>query len=328
MIEQLINYLRDTLGVTLTAWLWDQKGRLPFFLQDSYSYYVTELDGLDLVLMVDNGREQHSPAMIRKHMDLVRNIVGGEAIYVHKFVSALDRKRLIGQRVSFIVPGNQLYCPMLGMDLRENFRQKSKAVQVFSPATQGLALYWLYNNYSKDDNRDTVTEMAKILGYSKMTMSRAFKEIGTALDTVQDDNFAIHEVDNGEWDRGRWEKLRSFWRSPIKKGCYLLKDCLDHDLFYKAGLMALADYTMLAEPSHEIYAIGQQEWTLCGLIKDTVDVTLPDEQVVEVQVWSYSPRLFANEQLVDPLSLYLSLRDNKDERVESALNELLEQVKW
>jgi hypothetical protein len=32
---------------------------------------------------------------------------------------------LIEQKVSFIVPGNQLYLPDLGLDLREYFRQRA-----------------------------------------------------------------------------------------------------------------------------------------------------------------------------------------------------------
>jgi hypothetical protein len=36
-------------------------------------------------------------------------------------------------------------------------------------------------------------------------------------------------------------------------------------------------------------------------------------------VWSYKPELFAKERVVDRLSLYLSLKDNEDERVQAAL---------
>jgi len=48
----------------------------------------------------------------------------------------------------------------------------------------------------------------------------------------------------------------------------------------------------------------------------------------ELEVWSYSPGLFANGKIVDPFSLYLSLRDIKDERIESAMEKMMESVEW
>jgi hypothetical protein len=47
-----------------------------------------------------------------------------------------------------------------------------------------------------------------------------------------------------------------------------------------------------------------------------------------VEVWSYPPKATADGPVVDRLSLYLSLRGTADERVEVALNQLLEDMKW
>jgi len=44
---------------------------------------------------------------------------------------------------------------------------------------------------------------------------------------------------------------------------------------------------------------------------------------LEIEVWSYAPILFAKDKLVDRLSLYLSLKESKDERVEAALEEMM-----
>jgi len=46
-------------------------------------------------------------------------------------------------------------------------------------------------------------------------------------------------------------------------------------------------------------------------------------------VWKYNPELLIGELLssasvVDPLSLYLSVQDKKDERIEMALEQILE----
>ncbi len=47
-----------------------------------------------------------------------------------------------------------------------------------------------------------------------------------------------------------------------------------------------------------------------------------------IEKWRYRPKVLTHDQAVDRLSLYLALRDEHDERIEVALGELLEGVKW
>ncbi|MDD2466829.1 MAG: hypothetical protein PHI97_22775 [Desulfobulbus sp.] len=329
LIEQLITYLRDVLNVTLVVQPWGESGRLPFFLQDSYTYYHTDLYGLQLLLMVDNGDEEHSPATVRKHIDLVREKHVGEVIYVGGRVTASNRRRLIEQNVPFIVPGNQLYCPLLAIDLREHFRQRRKKVHVFSPATQALALYWIYNHNDKNDERGSPTEMAKVLGYSKMTMSRAFQEVDVALEEVFADKWRRGEIKQEIKGKELWLALQPYWRSPVNQRYYLPRNDMDRSLGVRAGLSALAGYSMLAESSREVFAVSQSEWKVFRQKSQSIVFDRPDALTFEMEVWAYSPHLLSQQgNLADPLSLYLSLQESKDERIQSALDELLEGVKW
>ena len=45
-------------------------------------------------------------------------------------------------------------------------------------------------------------------------------------------------------------------------------------------------------------------------------------------LWRYDPTLLSEEDVADRLSLYLSLKDNPDERIEGALRELMEGIRW
>jgi hypothetical protein len=51
-----------------------------------------------------------------------------------------------------------------------------------------------------------------------------------------------------------------------------------------------------------------------------------DFDSAEIQLWRYSPAGTATDELVDPLSLWLSLENTTDERIEMARDDLLEQV--
>ena len=46
------------------------------------------------------------------------------------------------------------------------------------------------------------------------------------------------------------------------------------------------------------------------------------------EIWSYDPKRLAKPPTVDPLSLFLSLRDSVDERIHLQLETLMEEVKW
>jgi len=75
-----------------------------------------------------------------------------------------------------------------------------------------------------------------------------------------------------------------------------------------------------------VYAIGLEEYRQTDIPK-RYHLSPIDEADFELEIWNYNPKLFSENERVDPFSLYLSLRDTKDERVETALEELMEKIK-
>ena len=94
-------------------------------------------------------------------------------IYVQSILSSFNRKRLIEQHIPFIIPGNQMYLPHFGIDLREHFRKiHSKKQKSFSPGTQTVVIYALLR---ETDEKLTPSALADKLGYTFMTMTRALR---------------------------------------------------------------------------------------------------------------------------------------------------------
>ena len=44
------------------------------------------------------------------------------------------------------------------------------------------------------------------------------------------------------------------------------------------------------------------------------------------EIWNWDPELLAKKDMVDPVSLYLSMRDYTDDRTQIALDELLKEI--
>ena len=325
LADNIKSYLDETLGVSVEPEKWEGASRLPHFLRDGYAFFIVALLETPCLLMVPRDEGETTPATIRKHMAQVQDKWPDAVVYVPSSVSAYSRRRLIEQKVPFVVPGNQMYLPPLGIDLREHFRKVRSAPITFSPSTQAVVLHELL--YGKGESY-TPSGMASRLGYTVMTLTRAFDELEAASlgEVVKEGRELVLRF--GDTGKALWEKAQQFLRSPVKRRSYIRppRTKVPH---WVAGLTALARYSMLAPPARPVYALTYEDWKSLKQHDDLAEMAIPiDPDVWEIEVWSYSPRLFAEDEKVDRLSLYLSLRDSQDERVESALEEMLEAVAW
>ena len=274
--------------------------------------------------MLDSTGTERAPAALRKHMGMVQAKRDDEIIYVCPKLTAYNRKRLVAQKVPFIVPGNQMYLPMLGIDFREHFRRLHKKPETLSPSAQVLLIRTLFR--VGEDVR-TPKDIAARLGYSAMTMTRAFNELGAAQLV---DVFSIGKERHlrlAGTPQDTWIKAQPLLRSPVKKRfCILRIEVASQGL--RAGFTALAEYTLLTPPARATVALSQKDWLSLRKQHEIIEVPEQDPNALEIEVWSYSPGQFADGDLVDPLSLYLSLRDSDNERVEASLEELMDKVTW
>jgi DNA-binding MarR family transcriptional regulator len=318
--SQLKRYLHETLGAEVNPTPWHKGKRLPFFLRNLYTFFEIQLLDASCLLMLDRNEQEQSPATVRKHMDQVQVKWDGEVVYVRARVTAYNRKRLIEHNLPFVVPGNQMYLPMLGIDLREHFKKLRAETHKFSPSTQALVIYVLLHGTTK--RIFTPAETAGFLGYSAMTMTRAFDELESA---DLGDIFLEGRkrcVRFTESAKDIWGKVHPFLRSPVKKRLHIKP--LNADLpGPRAGLTALADYTMLAEPVKPVIALSREDWKSLKQSHRVNEFPSPEPGALEIEVWSYAPSLFAKGNVVDRLSLYLSLKESQDERVEAALEEMM-----
>jgi hypothetical protein len=89
----------------------------------------------------------------------------------------------------------------------------------------------------------------------------------------------------------------------------------------------LARASALADPPWSSYALSPLQWK--AAMRASIE-TLPEQLpgACAWQLWHYDPALAANSDIVDPLSLTLSLQDEVDERVQKALEELRGTFPW
>jgi len=325
LLQNFEKYLSENLGIAPRLKPWEQKNGLPYFLRDLYKLYECELLSQPWLVMAVRAEEKATPATIRKHIGQLQKKWEHEVLYLTSTLSTYNRKRLIEQKIAFVVPGNQMYLPTLGIDLREYIRNlRTTKKKKFSPSTQIVLLALLYDWPGEGV---TPSQLAERLGYTSMTMTRAFDEIEAAGLAAVSMEWRERVLRFTEDKKSVWEKSLKQLRSPVSKQ-FKVHGMSSYDSFFYSGESALARFSMLAEPPYPVVAVSNEQWK--AMLLNTAVTVLPmfEPGATEIEVWKYPPELFARGGRVDPLSLYLSLSDTKDERIELALDTLMEEFPW
>ena len=175
IITSLKKYLIEVLGIEPEIKENLSPKGLPFYLLDLYKFYTIQLLNQKFLLIrnIDKS-EKLTPAKIEKQINLIKEKLNIEVIYLIEALENFNRKRLIEYKIPFIVPNNQLYIPDLKLDLREHFIQIRNPKERLGPASQAVFL-WLLNN--KTYEKISLSKIAKKLNYSNMTLTRVINEL-------------------------------------------------------------------------------------------------------------------------------------------------------
>lgn len=324
LIQKLEDYLKETLGISVEAVIWEGNGGLPFYLKDRYRFKQIDLFNHRIVLMIAQYPEEETPATVKKHQFVVQDTANIEVVYVNDRVTSYNRKRLIEHKIPFIIPGNQMYLPMLAIDLREHFRNNRVANRKLSPSTQTVVFHALITG---NEGPFTPTGLSDVLGYTPMTLTRAFDE----LESIEIGHVKIEGRERRLMldmkPQELWDEVKEYLRNPIKRRIWIEPQHFSIQ-GVKAGLSALSDYTMLAEPQQETFAFSLEEWKVVKLQDKIMEVPANEPEAHQIEIWAYPPKLFATNNVVDRFSLYACLKDEPDERVQSMLDKMLEDNKW
>lgn len=329
LLMALTNYLSDLgiAGINLQS-PDEAKRQLPLFLTSSYDIRTATLFNKCFVLLLSNGNSL-TPSTAYKHADMVRSSLGHEVIFVLEDMKSFDRRRWVEQRLPFIVPGKYFYCPMHLVDFRESARHRiHKANQdsnVLSASAQALLLAYLQHAPACAN----LSEWATYLHYTRMTVSRARKELEAhALCHVQSTgkSMAIEFPDDKQ---ALWERALPLLQDPVvrRKEIVLLKPTGLRLL--RAGISALADLTMLADDPIPTYAMSSSAYNAAFEAGNITESPGTGGADALIEHWRYAPAILAPEgHTVDRLSLYLSLRNNPDERVQGQLADMMKGIPW
>jgi hypothetical protein len=320
--QQTVRYLNQVLGGEAVRMARGRSiAQLPYFLQETYEVLPGELLGQPIMLACVKGHRPLAAQQVDQHVQRLRELLHAPVIIALPEIAPGERKQLIAHGVAFVVPDRQLFAPQMGMILTERFGAEPRREQeLFSPATQAL-LIWFLNHHPVTETWHPFDEAAA-LGYAGMTATRAIREL------LQFNLFELEVRGRAKYlklnstRRELWQRAKSHLRTPVLRTLWTYEKRIVQVTGARwAGESALAQLTMLSEPHQQTVALtaeAEQRAKQAGIFFEPREIA----DGIAVQVWRYEPCMRAKEKTVDPLSLWLSLRDIRDDRIQMALDEL------
>ncbi|MDR2914294.1 MAG: hypothetical protein LBV74_05625, partial [Tannerella sp.] len=282
-----------------------------------FDYYAAIFNHQDLCIIQAKNNESLTPLKYRKITEQIESITGMPVVILIESLAYYERERLINQGVYFIVSDKYAFLPALVSNVK--VKEKGKQSVKLIPAAQYILLYYLLSN---DGKAFSIRELEAILPYNYLAISRAIINLeDLRLCEASKDDTRTKIIHFG-YKRELWEKSQKHLSSPVKKILY--SDSVPEGDFSISGINALSRYSHLNPEQYGSVAIWDRMFSESFALHNEI------EGNYKIEIWKYPVFMSGqpDNKIVDKLSLYLSMKDNPDARVEKELEILIENIQW
>ena len=314
-IESIKSYLEPILGAALLFPGGEKSIRLPLFLR-RHKLLFAQLQGIAVVFAFVKADEQ-TPLEYLRYAEKLYETLNKPVIFVFEHMEPSKRNALIHNHIPFIIPGRQFYFPPM-LDLKEWSVRPVVFGEFLSYSAQAVVLRELL---FKDVAKKSLKELAAVCDFSAMGISNAAAELCKRNLADYSEEKRPKRILFRNQGKKLWEEALPLMRTPIQK-IYLNKMIPGN--LPLSGVSALSCFSMLAPDSIKSYAANKAYLKLDPRFQ--VASSRDDAESI-LEIWHYSP-VFGNKNCIDKLSLYLSLKDSDDPRIEEGLEEMMETVQW
>lgn len=330
-MSNLKEYINEVIGLTVTIKPFEMKGQIPMYLIESYDFSIIQIEQKELLILVLKNNENFTVGQLEKHRQNIKNLFNITVVFVFNQLEAFNRKRLVEQKIGFIVPFKQLYIPEFLLDFRETGLTIKTKTKQLTPTAQLLVLLKILDKYNRKKTEAlSFKELASLINVKPMEITRAVTNLND-LDLIEiqgakDKRIQFKLERNELWHYAINENM---FIHPIAKTIYTAT--LPNKCILKSNASALSEYTDMNPSKQQYYALDKNDYATLKNDPNFKSNLFEDKYCIEI--WKYNPSLLSEmaepeEHVVDPLSLYLSLRDEQDERIEMAMEQIIEKFIW
>ena len=293
--------------------------KLPLAYRGRYDIFKVTTNGLLWIGIYP--KSETGLVMLRKDRAKVEKEAGLNCAIFFERTTFYIKEKLMEEGIPFVIENKQVYLPFIGYLISNEGEKKLPPVHLISFLTQKLLFVAIYEKW----NEVKVSEAAKRLSVSKMSVSRCFDELEYLNIDVLSMKGKSRVISEPNDLKLFWNQNKNTLRNPVIRR-FILSDNIKFEK--KAGISALCEYSLLSDNAYPTYAVTKKEIKDSG-IKTTRQVGIEEKIGCAVLELGYFID-FDGKGTQDPLSIALSITSDErnDERVNISVNEMLEEYVW
>ena len=272
-----------------------------------------DFNGQVMLLLVAKGEMDYTNVQRRKISERIESIKLFPDVFYFDNLLTYERDRLVEQGVYFVVADKFAFVPTL---IINRLSTKSEIKELFYPSTQYILFYHL-----QIESLDglSLKELEDKVPYKYKTIAKSIKQL-EALGLVRLEGSRNKKLVFELSGKELWDKASTNLIDPIKSIEYTSDVFPEGDI---GGISALSHYSMLV-PEDVPTRVLTAEWVREH--KYSIPELHSFEDTQRIEIWKYPPS--GTSGYVDKLSLFLTLKDDKDPRVEKEIEIMMNEIKW
>ncbi len=310
-----MEYVNHVLGIRV-VYVGGDIPSVPNYIHDRYRLQEVSLNGRKAIFVYPK-TELDPVNAIKKHFERIQKMTSAPAVLVPDHLTYRQKTYLLRDHIPFIVDGKQIYLPFLAVYLQERGDGENTTVTGMLPSAQLLLLYYIYHGCGELMTSSAV----EALSFTATSISRASRQLED-FGLVSTKKRGIQKIIYSDKEpRELFETANRYMVNPVKRTIYVPKNEISNKLLM-SRYSALSEYSMMNPPALKYFAAASiTEWG-----KSSSEKLQHSDDQCAVEFWRYDPKKLADGECVDRLSLALLLREDRDERIEEAVEEMLTEV--
>ena len=290
---------------------------LPILVARKLEFYNVKLPAFNWDFLIAEFKEMPDVRLVENYYKQILKNINGNFVFVFADINTRQRHSLINRQIQFIIPGKFIFIPNLGVaagaKTHLHIGDKLWGMGELSSVAENIVVKRLLDEKFEGRRGKDFAEALQTQGIiiSKALFELEERKIITTKKAGKEKFIFFGSKEE------LWGKVKKILTNPVVGKFYIPKVEMDLPL---AGENALAKNSSLEAPQAKTFALYKRD------LKDIKKTAREASDEIQIEVWKRNPKLLANQGVVDGISLYLSLREHADERVQIALKELLKNL--
>lgn len=283
---------------------------LPLLFRENYLFTTHKINDVPC-LMITLKDQRIGMKEIEKHGQILEKKYDLPIIWIFPKMDFYKVRELIRRGINFVIPQKQVHLPLLNMSIK---KEREQPIQQELLDLDPIAIQILIHQILKTDleglNKSQLAEKLQVI---PMTITRAIRGI-LAIDLLHEQQIGQAKVIRFANREKLWNFVKERVTSPIRGKVYVNK--IPKNLPF-GNISALAKTSLIAEDLLPTYVIHRLEKNqIVQFLTNEIDA------IAEIELWDRKPTLIHNA-CINPIDLYLTLKDDTDERVQLELGKVL-----